>query len=193
MNDPNLSLLTQNEVDTLVNFLVDKKNNMNSNVLNQESIDKLIGLIRKNELNKLNLNAEESSTDLASSNLSKLNIQDNPNQLCELRFQINDQSGYLEFYATNTVTGKEQIITPTIYDKATVIKDNTEWGYAVAPFVLDRISVLFNLKYSRKTYDDLCKLYALKNYGMEDKVLYNIFIPESEQLENHIIQLFHIK
>ncbi len=187
MNDPNLSLLTQNEIDTLVNFLVDKKNNVNSNVLNQESIDKLIGLIRKNELNKLSLNLEESSTDLGSSNLLKLNIQDTPNQLCELSFRINDQSGYLEFYATNTVTGKEQIITPTIYDKASVIKDNTEWGYAVAPFVLDRIAVLFNLKYSRKTYDALCKLYALKNYGSEDKALSKIFIPENEQLQGHMI------
>jgi hypothetical protein len=47
--------------------------------------------------------------------------------------------------------------------------------------------VLFNLKYSRKTYDDLCRHYALKNYGTEDKVLSSIFIPENEQLENQMI------
>ena len=42
---PSFSLLNQKEVDALVDFLNDKRNSINSDVMNQNSIDKLITLI----------------------------------------------------------------------------------------------------------------------------------------------------
>lgn len=187
MSDSNLSLLNQNEIDILVRFLVDKKNSVDSSVLNQESIDKLIHLIRNNELRRLNPDSQDISPDLAAANLLKLNLQEQPGQLCELTFKSNQDTGYLEFYAVNPVTGKEQKITPAVYEKITLAEDDSEWGYSVAPCLFDKIAARFALKYSRETYSELCKHYALKNYGSEESSIPTVFLPSLSIIKKHLI------
>lgn len=46
MSDTNFSLLSQDEIDTLVEFLTEKSTDIESDVLSQESIDKLISMMR---------------------------------------------------------------------------------------------------------------------------------------------------
>lgn len=45
-NNANFSLLSQNEIDVLVKFLLEKKETLGTDVMNQKSIDKLIMLIQ---------------------------------------------------------------------------------------------------------------------------------------------------
>lgn len=46
-NNANFSLLSQNEIDVLVKFLLEKKETLGTDVMNQKSIDKLIMLFRR--------------------------------------------------------------------------------------------------------------------------------------------------
>ena len=46
MLDTNFSLLSQEEIDTLIEFLTESTSVLESEVLSQESIDKLISMLR---------------------------------------------------------------------------------------------------------------------------------------------------
>lgn len=187
MSDANLSLLTQDEIDTLVSFLVDNKNSVNNTVLNQDSIDKLITIIKNTDMNRLNFGATDYYSGITSGYLSKLLIQDDPTELCELRYKINNETNYIELYAKNTVNSKEQIITPTIFEKAELIEDDSKWGFSIPPFILDKIATVFDLKYSKETYSKICELFLEKNYESTNLTLPKIFLPDGLQLINHLL------
>ena len=48
VQNQDFSLLSQSEIDTLINFINDKREGVDSSVLNQESIDKLLEMLRFN-------------------------------------------------------------------------------------------------------------------------------------------------
>lgn len=54
-NNANFSLLSQNEIDVLVKFLLEKKETLGTDVMNQKSIDKLIMLIQTDHEKLINL------------------------------------------------------------------------------------------------------------------------------------------
>ena len=74
--NPSYSLLNQKEIDALVEFLLEKKNSVDSDVMSQESIDKLIALITSNSRSII-MDLFDPFVNVDASLLSTLNFRDN--------------------------------------------------------------------------------------------------------------------
>ncbi len=183
MNEPSFSLLNQEEIDTLIEFLSNKQHNLQSDVLSQTSIDKLIQLIRNNDIHKMRLDALDSiKIRPAYDILSELHLRENPAQICELLFSMDESNGQVSLIAVNQDTNTQMPITPATLDRMEVINGSTTWGFSIVPILFDKIARIFSLKYSRKTYEDICALYALKNFGSEEVKLPSMYYPTSNDL-----------
>lgn len=163
MNDAqnlNLSLLSQNEIDTLVEFLVEKKNSVDSSVLSQESIDKLIELIRYNN-NRRKQETFHSLPELDGSLADAVTVRESAEQLCELRCEADETDGFLKILVHNTENGREMVITPAMINE----DDGPDWGRCVSPATFCKIARVLDVKYTAKTYDVVCKLFAECVFG----------------------------
>lgn len=188
MNEASFSLLTQEEIDTLITFLSEKQKDVTRDVLSQDSIDKLIHLIRNNDINKVRLDTLDSlnlrpTYDI----LQELNMREDSSEICELLFKIDEESGFISLYARNNVTRKEFPITPMTLDRMEMINGATTWGFSIAPILFDKIARIFMLKYSRDTYEAICHLYLLKNFGSTDYRLPSMYYPTSIQLLDNLL------
>lgn len=181
MNKTNLSLLNQQEIDILVDFLNKTKASVNSDVLNQESIDKLIRLIRRDDLSSITLDELESSS-TQKDFLADVGIREEPSQVCELTFQIDPKTDFVILTATNIVTSKSYEISPSSLDHLEVFNSTLTWGYSIPPILFHKIAGIFKCKYSRQTYEDICALFALKNYGSMNQQLPSLYYPTAQQL-----------
>jgi len=174
---PSFSLLTQKEVDTLVEFLNDKRNSINSDVMNQQSIDKLITLIR-NDSKHIVLDLFDPFASVDPSLLAALDFRIDENDACELCFSVDDTTGFVALSARNTVTGKLLDITPKLINE----NDTEEWGYSISPVFFNRIAKIFNLKYTTETHDNVCNVFAQHTYGSEDHKIAEIYLPTNSAL-----------
>lgn len=179
--EQNMSLLSQQEIDTLVRFLIEKRKEVKNEVLNQESIDKLINLIRNNDINKLRLEPTMPLAAIASSIdvLTRSGIRKDKSEICELITKI-DEKDMVDVYIINTVTKKEYKITPDSAVKKVIEEDNSSWGVAISPIVFDALAGAYQVKYTTKTYEEVCERYALKMYGDKKAAIPNLFLPEAE-------------
>lgn len=188
MNEASFSLLTQNEIDTLIKFLSQKDEGVTRDVLSQNSIDKLIHLIRNNDINKVRLDTLDALEIKPTYDILKeLNLRDDPTEVCELSYKLDEGSNYICLYARNTVTGRELPITPMTLDRTELISGETFWGYSIAPILFDKIAKIFTLKYSRQTYDEICALYSEKNFGSSTQKLPSLYYPASNQLLDNLL------
>ena len=143
---PSFSLLNQKEVDALVDFLNDKRNSINSDVMNQNSIDKLITLIT-GDSNHIILDLFDPFASVDPSLLAALDFRIDEKDVCELCCSVDDSSGFISLSARNTITGKILSITPKLINE----NDTDEWGYSISPVFFNRIAKIFNLKYTTET------------------------------------------
>lgn len=171
------SLLSQQEIDTLVRFLTDKKNTVNSDVMSQASIDKLIMLI-KSDRERLALNSFISYGNIDPTFLKKLHFRANKNEVCELRCSVNPANNYIELFIYNTNTEQTLQLTPQLFDE----EDTDSWGYAISPAFFNHIAYTLSLKYTRETYDSICSLYAQHTFGSPDHKLPELYLPENSTL-----------
>ncbi len=128
---PSFSLLNQKEVDALVDFLNDKRNSINSDVMNQNSIDKLITLIT-GDSNHIILDLFDPFASVDPSLLAALDFRIDEKDVCELCCSVDDSSGFISLSARNTITGKILSITPKLINE----NDTDEWGYSISPVFL---------------------------------------------------------
>ncbi len=171
------SLLNQQEIDTLVKFLTESKSTVDSDVMNQNSIDKLITLIQTDK-GRIALNTSTSLDALEAPSLKKLHFRSSKKELCELRCAANPDTNFLELSIYNTVTGQTVIITPKTFDE----KDTEDWGYTIAPAYFNQIAQSLSLKFTRETYDSICSSFAKLNYGSAGHRISDIYLPENESL-----------
>lgn len=188
MNEPSFSLLTQEEIDTLISFLYEKQKDVTSDVLGQNSIDKLIHLMRNNDINRVRLDTLDAleihpTYDI----LKEVNIREDTSEVCELSYTVDESTGFLCLFARNITTKKEFPITPTTLDRMELLNGHTSWGYSIVPFLFDKIARIFTLKYSRSTYEDICTIYSLKNFGSTDFRLPSIYYPSTKQLLDNLL------
>lgn len=186
MKETNFSLLNQQEIDTLVDFLSKSREGVDSDVLSQHSIDKLIRLIRHDDLSSTNL-GELDSVHIKIDILKDLGIREDASQICELTFSIDAETGFVVLTATNTVTGKFYNITPASLDRLEVLGGATAWGCSIPPVTFNKIARIFNCKYSRHTYEDICALFALKNYGSKEQKLPSLYCPTTFHLLENLL------
>ena len=188
MNESSFSLLTQKEIDTLIAFLSNTDNGVTRDVLSQTSVDKLIHLIRNNDINKIPLDTLDSlelkpTFDI----LKELQIRNDSTEICELLFTIDNKTEFICLFAKNTVTNKEHPITPATLDRTELVNGTTSWGYSITPILFDKIARIFNLKYSRQTYEDICSLFLLKNFGSTNQRVPSLYCPSSTQLLDNLL------
>ncbi|MEG1992023.1 MAG: hypothetical protein RR056_01445 [Acetivibrio sp.] len=188
MNESSFSLLTQKEIDTLITFLSEKQKDVTSDVLCQDSIDKLIHLIYNNDINNVRLDTLDSLRIRPNHDvLKELNMRTDTSEICELNFEIEAETNFLTLFAKNITTGKEYPITPTTLDRMELLSGSTSWGYSIVPILFDKIARIFMLKYSRDTYEKICSLYLTMNFGSADYRLPSMYCPSSNEILDNLI------
>lgn len=180
MNDtlnPSYSLLNQKEIDALVEFLTEKKTSVDSDVMSQESIDKLINLIT-HDSRRIIMDFFDPFANVDPNLLANLNFRDNKEELCELRCLVDDATGYVKLIAYNTVTGKELTITPNIVNE----NDTEDWGFSISPTFFNRLARILSFKYTAETHDTICNIFAKHTYGATDHKIPEIYLPTNDNL-----------
>ena len=172
----NYSLLNQKEVDALVDFLNDKKENVKSDTLSQSSIDKLIRLIT-DDSNHIITDMFDPFANADTTVLPDVDFRKDDSEICELMCSVNSD-GHIELTARNTVTGKDIAITPNMIDKS----DVDAWGCAIPPIFFNHIAKLFSFKYTTQTHDTICNIFAKQNYGDENHKIPEFYLPSNEKL-----------
>lgn len=188
MNDSNFTLLSQTEIDALINFLSLEKTTVNNEVLNQHSIDKLIQLMRSHVIKNLNLEAltvlDDKISDQVKDPLVYLGLRDNETDPCLLFVSPNTEDDYLELCAKNILTNNQILITPKCIESNAITDSDylCNWGYSIAPVIFDTIASNYGLKYTDETFKQICSIYAEKNYGDPAHGLPKVFLPSSTKL-----------
>lgn len=174
---PSFSLLTQKEVDTLVDFLNNNREAVDSDVMNQNSIDKLINLIT-NDSDNIILDLFDPFASVDQNLLKASDFYIDENDVCELCIFVNDNTGFITLTAHNTVTGKNMDITPKLINK----NDTEDWGQSISPIFFNRIAKVFNLKYTMETHNKVCNIFAKHMYGSEKHKIAEIYLPVNTAL-----------
>jgi len=174
-NNDSFSLLNQQEIDTLIRFLTEKKNAVDSDVMSQNSIDKLINLIQTDS-KRITL-----STLITYGNINDAVLKDfrsEGQEPCQLQFALNQDTRFVELTISNPTTGKTMALTPCHLDK----DDTEDWGLSIPPSVFIHIALGLELKFSQATYDAVCDAYAAHTFGSTDHKIPEIMLPDNDLL-----------
>ena len=171
------SLLNQKEIDSLIGFLSEQKNSLNSDVLSQTSIDKLIKLI-SSDSDRIITDVFDPFAHVDNSVLATLGFREDVSQLCELKFAVDESNDYIILTAYNTVTKKELIITPNLINA----NDTKDCGCSISAVFFIRIAKVFSFKYTQQTHDAVCNCFAKHTYGDAHHKIPEIYLPVNEKL-----------
>lgn len=182
----NKALLSQKEIDTLVKFLIDQKQGIQSTVLTQQSIDKLVQLLSNKGLDLLKFNIVNATTTNNETEEVLSNLIKYDNSLTyELSFEVIENK--LHLTAINKETNTILHITPKSLELMSIVKDHSCWGCCIDPYLFDKIATVFHFKYKRETLDSITKLFAEKMYGTIDFELPNIYRPSTLSVAQNLI------
>lgn len=173
MSEVNFSLLTQEEIDTLIKFLRETSDNVDSEVLSQDSIDKLIHMMRT-------YSKKPSGNHKALGTVRALASVLSSSYTWSLDFEEAEESGFMRLYATDGE--QKEYISPRGYSCACFVDDNSTWGYAISPIQFVDVAKVFQLKFSKETYENVCKRFAEKNYGDEAYEVDDFFLATGRDL-----------
>lgn len=171
------SLLNQQEIDTLVKFLTEKKNTVDSDVMNQNSIDKLIHLI-KTDKEHLTLNPFLSLSYAGMDIAYKLQFRTDESEICELKCSIDELTNFMELSIYNTKTETSFSLSTDMFDE----NDTSGWGTAISPSLFCQVAYALSLKFSQDTYDFICNAFAKQNYGSAEHKISEVYLPDSNTL-----------
>ncbi len=175
MAEKNMSLLSQSEIDTLIDFLSEqqKEGGISGDILSQNSINKLIELVKSMPSLDKNILINTAALETDSSSFLSAIAEKNG---YELTFKRLD-NGQLVLFACNIETDDTLAISPdNICGVKTDNAPNT-WGTCIPPLVFDNIAKQLNLSYSKETLEQLTKLFAKEMYGDENTVIPALFLP----------------
>lgn len=178
MLDTNFSLLSQEEIDTLIEFLTASSDTLVSEVLSQDSIDKLISMMKlygKKPSGKKPSGNHNILGDVraASSVMGETGVW-------SLEFEENADTGFMDLFATN---GEDkEYITPRGYSCKCFVADESAWGYAVSPVQFADIAKAYNLKFSKSVFMGVCQRFAEKNYGDASYDIDDFFMASSKDV-----------
>lgn len=174
-NNDSFSLLNQQEIDTLIRFLTEKKNAVDSDVMSQKSIDKLITLIQTDR-DRIALGSF-----LTYGNINNAFLKDfrkENQEVCHLQFALHPDTKFVELSIFNPVTQKTMMLTPALLDK----NDTDEWGLSIPPSIFIHIALGLELKFSQNTYDSVCDAYAAHNFGSSEHKIPETMLPDNDLL-----------
>lgn len=169
------SLLSQSEIDTLIEFISDKREAVDSSVLNQESIDKLLEMLRFNDGRA---KSEEILTiGEVPGALAELVTVRQGEDVCVLECSVDPDNDFVRLEVVNDRTKERMTITPEMFNPG----DGELWGHCIAPLVLHRMARALNVKYASETYETMCRRYAKYIYGDESRKLPFLFMPGNRE------------
>ncbi len=188
--EQNKVLLSQNEIDTLLAFLLDKKDSVSADVLDQENIDKLIFLLQSNEKQKVRFDSNVPVLQPPGS-YPYIILDGNENingqeKSCVLTCE-EDANHFIDIKCINQITGNTFVISPACIEKRTYVSDSmSKWGTAIPPIVFDQISSMLQVKYSKETYQFICRRFAKTLYLDESAEIPSYYMPLEESLLHNL-------
>lgn len=175
MSEKNMSLLSQDEIDALITFLMDKKDSdsISGDILSQSSINKLIELVKAiPSLNKnVLLNTAAIKADASSFFANK-----NNGKGYELSFKLDDKE-QLIICACNVETEDIITITPLMISSSEMPNLPDTWGVCMSPNTFHCIAKILDLHYSDETFKAVSTLFAKKMYGSADVSIPAFYLP----------------
>ncbi len=177
INNEDFTLLSQNEIDTLVAFLTANNPTISGDVLNQESVDKLIALIRNGLPGKQKSLFDYPDIGITDT-LSAMGFRNDSKEVCTLTV-AKDADGFLALTITNTVNGETMPLTPEIADHS---QTDTNWGFSMPPVMFSRLARTYGVRFTQETYDFICHDFAERNYGSKDAAIPSVYLPTNAHL-----------
>ncbi len=163
----NKTLLSQNEIDTLIKFLESHDSTPIGTVLPQGSIDKLVEIIKFNNKRGIFL-GKDAPLDFSNAQPQAIFIKDENGAAvnttsCALEYSVED--GIVKIFCADNATGKKYPIFPDSLVSRTYVSEGDSWGRAISPRTLVKIADLFNITCSSETLDAAGKRFAEVVYG----------------------------
>lgn len=182
MIEQSMALLSQAEIDTLIDFLnrEKQKTSVDSSVLNQESIDKLIKLVLSNQgaehRFRMRLPIMMTGDEQLISFYSAADESFGNSSRYELIFEIDGQDGVV-LSGRNMETGVLVPITPDHVLNPECKDAAGNWGRCIMPAAFDQVATFLRLQYTRETLDQVCARFAEVMYGDETAALPEVYLP----------------
>lgn len=177
INNEDFTLLSQEEIDTLVTFLTANNASISGDVLNQESVDKLIALIR-NGLPGKQKNLFDFPDIGLTDTLSAMGFRNDSKEVCTLT-AAKDADGFLVLTITNTANNQTMSLTPETTDHS---QADANWGFSMAPVMFSKLARTYGVRFTQETYDFICHDYAERNYGSKDAAISSVYLPTNAHL-----------
>jgi len=169
----NKTLLSQQEIDTLISFLQENRNVPIGTVLDQDSIDKLIETIKYNNANGIYFDKEFSSSIIAKDKSAFIN-DSNGIALdiagCSLVTET-AENGFVRLYCLDNGTGLKYRISPACLSEGKYLEDDSEWGLAVSGHTLNEVAKLFSIPVAKEVIETANRNFAKLIFADENAAL----------------------
>ena len=188
----NMALLSQNEIDALVKFLLEKQNIKSGVVLDQGSIDRLVNVLQdKTFIQKMGV-AEEPMQITTPKKVAQLLLLEGEQDFAvqqtnyELLFECN-ADGMIQVVCQSRLSAKRHIITPACVEQSRYSEEESTWGKTISPMVFDMISGMLQIRYSKETFLRVCDRFAEVVYGNKNAEIPAFYMPNGASLMQHML------
>lgn len=184
----NMALLSQTEIDTLLDFL--QKSKVGEEVMDQTSIDRLINLLQTDKKPQLKFNA--SIPEMRSHDEQPILLLDGISNIeeqkrCVLECRVDADTKYLHIVCRDDAKDAEYEITPTCVSELRFRRTDTScWGYAIPPVTFDHIAALMTVKYTKSVFDAVCRIFAEHMFGDAQIIIPEIYMPTTYDLIHNL-------
>lgn len=182
----NKALLSQSEIDTLIRFLTSHNENVEDTILTQESIDKVIKILKEKDVRTITYKFTTSYKKTVDDMLLPVLIDvDLTGYLLDAH--VDEDTHMIKLSAYNEKTDKRVPITPAAIEYLHLIDDDSKWGFCIEPILFNSIAEVFHIQYHQDTYDLVCRTFAQNRFGDKDASIPYIYLPTSESLIDTLI------
>lgn len=187
----NMALLSQNEIDALVKFLLEKQN-IQSGVLDQGSIDRLVNVLQDKTFIQKMGSAEEPMLNTTTKTVAQLLLLEGEQDLVvqqrnyELLFERGN-NGMVQVVCQSRMSAKRHVITPACLEQSRYTEEESSWGRTISPLVFDTISGMLHIRYSKETFLRVCDCFAEVVYGDKNAEIPSFYMPNGSSLMQHML------
>lgn len=184
----NMALLSQAEIDTLLDFL--QKSKVGEEVMDQGSIDRLIDLLQSDHKREVKFNTNVPGTHGKEEHALLLIDafgKSQEQQRCVLECQVDDTTKYIHVICRDEKKDVEYEITPACVSELRYRdSDQSCWGYALPPVTFDHIAALMSVKYTKSVFDKVCQVFAERMFGDAQVMIPELYMPTTYDLIHHL-------
>ena len=187
----NMALLSQNEIDALVKFLLEKQNIKSGVVLDQGSIDRLVNVLQDKTFIQKMGGPEEPMQNTTTKTVAQLLLLEGEQDFVvqqtnyELIFECN-ADGMVQVVCQSRLSTKRHVITPACLEQSRYVEEESTWGKTISPIVFDTISGMLHIRYSKETFLRVCDRFAEVVYGNKNAEIPSFYMPNASSLMQHM-------